>query len=270
MLWRGVTGVFVASRGWCAGGGSADGPWGHAHRECLAISPTPTCRSRHTRYLEEAANRTDGTVRTVAELVGLRSSGPPPSHLPRLTMVRGGETLRLIAEVSALVRFLALECAAFLDAAATTAFDVGGWLLLPPGVAPLSPEVATLTELQREETRHRAFIQGGCDHVARLTSAVGCTRSRLLYRQRSFRMLQSGMTLYEGCSVEKTFLWADAIVLRVQTLLLHVLDGPDPSRNAPGRRQLHRLVPTNRAGLSTCRCWFEAVAQWCAALAVEA
>jgi hypothetical protein len=80
-----------------------------------------------------------------------------------LGVCRGDETRLIVANVSATVRTLLLECCAFLHAASTPRFDLDGWLLFDMQTRPPSERQQTmgggLALLYVAETAERQAIE---------------------------------------------------------------------------------------------------------------
>lgn len=175
-------------------------------QRCLAALPWSTTqagqqRSRQTRYLQQVRRTTDAEVQTQAALVGWRSGGGQPHHSPTASttvLINRGGTVRLVADVSALVRCMAMDCAAFLppwwsvprppgppppEVAGSPGFDLGGWLLQPP-LVPLATSVKTkraamgrckeecLQRLVDAEDQARHALEASEIHIHRILTAM--------------------------------------------------------------------------------------------------
>lgn len=215
--------------------------------------------------------RTHSEVQTGSAMVTLRRL-PTTAHLPNMniqqvttgaSLVRRGATIRFISVVSTVVRYLSLECASFLEMAATWQFDLHGWLLLPVGFPPFFRNTS-LDTIVKDEEEHRRMIEQSTSAVQRLTKAIDYANDSLSWHVSCIHTCQplnqhwynhsvtcvydpSHLNLYEQYSILRTLFWAKDCTIRVQILLLLALN---TDLSAMERRMW-------------CRGWYLLLSEWC-------
>lgn len=219
--------------------------------------------SRESLYWQRTAATTGCAVATSDRLVAVRALTPRTVSAggwaagPSGTLHRSGDTCRLMADASRIVRELVWETCAFVESAGSPFHDLNGWLLLPAG-HPVPDDARGGGDhpptLELEEERRRRRVVDGVQPVWRLVGACGLALSAL-HHQRHRLHARAGTpadpaTAYGVASVEKALMWVDACVGDVRLLMEHLLATPVHEPAA---------VATRRA---LCRHWFRALSTW--------